>query len=84
MYKSLNIGRRMVSYLIERATTMKLKAVFVLTTQASDWFSQIGFLPITLAELPREKQKKYNRKRNALILRYRLSGHKARGAVRVV
>jgi amino-acid N-acetyltransferase len=83
MYKSLNIGHRMVSYLIERATAMKLKSVFVLTTQASDWFSQIGFLPIQLTELPRERQKKYNRKRNALILRYKLSGHRTRAPMRV-
>jgi amino-acid N-acetyltransferase len=82
-YKSLKIGQRMVSYLIERATAMKLKSVFVLTTQASDWFSQIGFLPATLAELPREKQKKYNRKRNSLILRYKLSGHRTKAPLRV-
>lgn len=83
MYKSLNIGRRMVSYLIEQAAAMKLKAVFVLTTQASDWFSQIGFSPIQLTELPKERQKKYNRKRNALILRYKLSGHRTRAPLRV-
>jgi amino-acid N-acetyltransferase len=83
MYKSLKIGQRMVSYLIERASAMKLKAVFVLTTQASDWFSQIGFLPISLAELPRERQKKYNRKRNALILRYKISGHRTKAPMGV-
>jgi amino-acid N-acetyltransferase len=83
MYKSLNIGSRMVSYQIERATVMKLKSVFVLTTQASDWFSQIGFSPISLHELPRERQKKYNRRRNALILRYKLSGHRTKAPLRV-
>jgi amino-acid N-acetyltransferase len=83
MYKNLNIGNRMVSYLIERATAMKLKAVFVLTTQASDWFSQLGFIPAQLESLPKEKQKKYNKKRNSLILRYKLSGHRTKAVLRV-
>ena len=44
-YTNLGIGRRMVSYFIEQAAAKKLKALFVLTTQTSDWFSQLGFVP---------------------------------------
>ncbi|MBN1130001.1 MAG: amino-acid N-acetyltransferase [Chitinispirillaceae bacterium] len=82
-YKNLGIGKRMVSYLIEQAAAQKLKAIFVLTTQTSDWFSQMGFTEASVSELPKEKQRKYNTKRKSLILRYRLSGHRGRGMVRV-
>jgi amino-acid N-acetyltransferase len=82
-YKNLGIGKRIVSYLIERAAAQKLKAVFVLTTQTSDWFTQMGFTEAPVSELPREKQKKYNKKRNSLILRYRLSVHRSKGIMHV-
>ena len=82
-YKNLGIGRRMVSYLIERATLMKLKAVFVLTTQTSDWFSQLGFSEGKIADLPEAKASTYNRSRNSLILRYKLSGQRTKGMLRV-
>lgn len=73
MYSSLGIGKKMVSFLIERATVMHLKSVFVLTTQTSDWFSQLGFSQMKLSELPEEKQKNYNRSRNSLILKQKIS-----------
>jgi amino-acid N-acetyltransferase len=82
-YKNLGIGQRMVSYLLERAAAKKLKSVFVLTTQTSDWFSKMGFSHGKIADLPPERQKSYNRKRKPLILRYKLSGHRTRGSLRV-
>ena len=82
-YKNLGIGRRMVSYLIERATAKKLKSVFVLTTQTYDWFSQMGFSQGKISDLPPERQKNYNRKRKPLILRYKLSGHRIKGSLHV-
>jgi amino-acid N-acetyltransferase len=82
-YKNLGIGRRMISYLIELATARKLKTLFVLTTQTSDWFTHLGFTQAKITELPREKQKGYNKQRKSIILRYRLSGHRTRGGLRV-
>jgi amino-acid N-acetyltransferase len=73
VYSKLGIGRKMISYLMEKAVSLHLKAVFVLTTQTSDWFSQLGFTEANIADLPAEKQQIYNYKRNSLILRYKLS-----------
>jgi len=81
-YTNLGIGRRLVSYFIEQAAIKKLRALFVLTTQTSDWFSQLGFVPAKITDLPAERQKKYNRQRNSLILRYRISGRR-KGGVQV-
>jgi amino-acid N-acetyltransferase len=83
MYANLGIGKRMITYCIERATAAKLKAVFVLTTQTSDWFTQLGFTQGKVADLPRERQKSYNKKRNSLILRYKLSGHRNKSMLQV-
>jgi amino-acid N-acetyltransferase len=83
MYKNLGIGGRMVSYLIEQAAAKKLKSVFVLTTQTGDWFSQQGFTQGKIADLPPERRKSYNLKRKSLILKYKLSGHRTKGSLRV-
>jgi amino-acid N-acetyltransferase len=81
MYGKLGIGGKMIQYLIERATAMKLKEVFVLTTQTSDWFSQLGFVKAGIKDLPKEKSQDYNRKRNSLVLRYKLSKHRTKRAL---
>jgi amino-acid N-acetyltransferase len=73
MYSKLGIGRKMISYLMEKAIQMHFKSVFVLTTQTSDWFSQLGFTEAKISDLPPEKQKSYNYKRNSLILRYKFT-----------
>jgi amino-acid N-acetyltransferase len=42
--------------------------VFLLTTQALDWFYQLGFKDGTLEDLPKTKRDHYNHKRNSRIL----------------
>ncbi len=72
-YASLGIGKKIVVYLIERATRMKMNMVFVLTTQTSDWFSQLGFESGTIEDLPASRRKTYNHKRRSRILTYKIS-----------
>ncbi|GBU22370.1 amino acid acetyltransferase [Fibrobacteres bacterium R8-0-B4] len=72
-YASRGIGKKMVSYLIEKATRMKLKSVFVLTTLTADWFKQLGFVEADVKDLPEEKRGKYNKGRNSLVLMYQIS-----------
>jgi len=78
-YASRGIGKKMVSYLIEQATKMKLKSVFVLTTLTADWFKQLGFAEADLNDLPEEKRGNYNKGRNSLVLKYRISPHREPG-----
>lgn len=72
-YANLGIGRKILSYLIEQATKRKLKKLFVLTTQTADWFATLGFKRGKIADLPVEKKKNYNRKRNSRVLVYTIS-----------
>lgn len=73
MYANLKIGNKIISYLIEKATKAKMKKVFVLTTQTSDWFQQIGFKEGTVEDLPAERKKTYNKKRKSRVLFYSIS-----------
>lgn len=79
MYAGAGIGKKMITFLIEKAVKLKLKQIFVLTTQTADWFLQLGFTETTVEELPDIKREFYNRKRNSLILKYRLSGRRIKG-----
>jgi amino-acid N-acetyltransferase len=78
-YASRGIGKKMVSYLIEQATRMKLKSVFVLTTLTADWFKQLGFIEADINDLPEEKRGKYNKGRNSLVLKYQISSRRESG-----
>jgi amino-acid N-acetyltransferase len=73
LYESLGIGRKIVSYLVDKAAKLKLRQVFVLTTQTSDWFSQHGFKKADVKALPKERQAAYDKKRNSLVLIYKIS-----------
>ena len=72
-YANLGIGKKIVSFLIETATKMKSIKVFVLTTQASDWFQDLGFKEGKIEELPAERKKAYNKKRGSRVLIYTIS-----------
>lgn len=67
-YKHLGIGKRLVSYFIEKAKEEKIGRIFVLTTEATDWFLSHGFRIVTTDELPEEKKENYNNQRNSRIL----------------
>lgn len=71
-YNQRGIGRKIVDFLIERAFKKGLQKIFILTTQAADWFLQYGFKEGKVEDLPRLKQDHYNRKRNSRIYYYEL------------
>lgn len=83
IYAKLGIGNKIISYLIDRATALRLKAVFVLTTQSADWFEQLGFTEATIDELPPVRRKTYNRKRKSLIMRKRIIRRRAKKTIAV-
>ena len=60
--------RSIVSYLVDKAARIGLNRVFVLTTQAVDWFEQLGFVETELETLPAKKRETYNHARKSRIL----------------
>jgi amino-acid N-acetyltransferase len=67
-YEQFGIGQKIVRYLIDRARAQGLQRVFVLTTQASDWFERLGFRLGTIADIPGGKRKQYDHDRKSRIL----------------
>ncbi|GHU22491.1 amino-acid acetyltransferase [Spirochaetia bacterium] len=66
-YTTLGLGRRIVSYLIDRAEKQRLSSVFVLTTRTQDWFESLGFRESSLEHLPARRRVTYNSARNSKI-----------------
>ena len=71
-YEHFGIGQRIVRFLIDRAREAGLRDVFVLTTQASDWFEQLGFRQGRVDDIPPAKRDRYDYSRNSRILLYDL------------
>jgi len=71
-YANLGTGNKIIAYLLGVAMREKIKKVFVLTTQTSDWFQSLDFKQGAISDLPQERRKTYNRKRNSRILVYHI------------
>ena len=67
-YRDAGIGEAVVNFLIEKAKKLKAKKLFLLTTQASDWFYTLGFKDGSMKDLPKSKMEKYNLCRNSKIM----------------
>ena len=60
-------GKRLISYMVERAQAAGAELVFILTTQSSDFFMRNGFVEGDITMLPQEKKSEYDRRRNSRI-----------------
>ena len=67
-YRKSGIGEAIVRHLISLGRMKGYKTLFLLTTQALDWFYQLGFEDGTVEELPKSKREHYNQKRKSRIL----------------
>lgn len=68
-FKHMGIGEKMIRYLLEKASSLKMKSVFILTTQAADWFQSLGFKPDEVNSLPAERRAKWTPERNSKVFR---------------
>jgi len=67
LYSGMNLGRRIVSYLIEKARKNRMNRVFVLTTQTQDWFESLGFREAPTESLPERKRQAYDQSRKSKV-----------------
>ncbi|MCR5289379.1 MAG: amino-acid N-acetyltransferase [Treponema sp.] len=72
-FAHIGIGPKLVHYVIEKAKSIHIKSVFVMTTQTSDWFEQIGFIPDTIESIPEERRNVWTPKRGSKVLRLQLT-----------
>ncbi len=67
-YRGGQFGDVLLEELERRAQDMGISTLFVLTTQAVQWFSERGFDNGTMKSLPVEKRELYNYQRNSAVL----------------
>ncbi len=66
-WQSSGEGEILLRHTENKARSLGIKRLFVLTTRTSHWFIKRGFVQGTIEDLPAEKQMNYNRARNSLI-----------------
>jgi amino-acid N-acetyltransferase len=75
MYANFGTGKKIVSYLIDKAAGLGVGKLFLLTTSTADWFLELGFVEGAFEDLPAEKKAAYNKARNSLVLVYDAARH---------
>jgi amino-acid N-acetyltransferase len=76
VYSHLSMGRKILSYLIDKAAKLGMTRVFALSTRTADWFEQMGFIETSLETLPTKKRNTYDHARKSRILALELSDRK--------
>lgn len=67
-YRGGQFGDVLLEELERLARERGLRSLFVLSTQATQWFSERGFAPATLGDLPVTRRELYNYQRNSAVL----------------
>ncbi|MBQ6782066.1 MAG: GNAT family N-acetyltransferase [Treponema sp.] len=68
----IGIGPKIMDYLITRAKQLSLDSVFVLTTQTTDWFENLGFKSNDINTLPEKRKALWSPNRGSKLLRLKL------------
>ena len=72
-FAHIGIGPKMIAYLIEKAKSINLESVFILTTQTADWFESQGFKADSIENLPEKRRQEWNPKRGSKVFRLKLN-----------
>lgn len=64
-YSDQGKASKLLAWIEKYAQQKQIKKLFVLTTHTAHWFQERGFVAVDIEQLPLEKQKLYNFKRNS-------------------
>lgn len=68
-YAHMGIGPKLIDNLISQAGAGQASSVFIMTTQAADWFETLGFEEDDIDSIPGERRKLWSRERNSKVYR---------------
>lgn len=71
-YRNNQRGRKLLEHVEKRARQQGLSELFVLTTQTSHWFQELGFESSSPDALPGERKSLYNFQRNSKVFRKKI------------
>lgn len=69
VYRCMGIGPKMIEKLINQAKEKGASSVFIMTTQAIDWFEKLGFTEDSIESLPALRRAKWSPDRNSKVYR---------------
>lgn len=67
-YQRLGYAQRLLDYMEDKARRLQVKRLFVLTTEAIQWFQERAFKPGDIKHLPVRRQSLYNYQRRSKVL----------------
>ena len=67
-YQGSPRGQRLFDHVCQKAKQLKLKKLFLLSTQTAHWFIERGFQPSTIDNLPESLKTLYSPERNSKVL----------------
>ncbi|MEN8282266.1 amino-acid N-acetyltransferase [Acinetobacter gerneri] len=68
-YRKSNRGGQIMHFLEEKARSLGIEQLFVLTTRTAHWFLENGFSHASVDDLPEARQALYNYQRNSLVFK---------------
>ncbi|MBE6353362.1 amino-acid N-acetyltransferase [Treponema sp.] len=71
----IGIGPKLIEFLVSRATKLKAKSIFLLTTQTADWFETLGFTESTVESLPAKRREIWTPQRSSKVMRLNIKGN---------
>ncbi|HQR51810.1 MAG TPA: amino-acid N-acetyltransferase [Burkholderiales bacterium] len=74
--RDAGVGERLLEFIEDEARRRRFNRLFALTTRATHWFIERGFVEAGVDELPAKKQAIYNLQRNSKVLIKSLKGGK--------
>jgi len=66
-YRKSNRGSQILNYLEDKARSIGIQQLFILTTRTAHWFLEHGFEQVSVDDLPDARQALYNYQRNSLV-----------------
>lgn len=66
-YRQSNRGSQILHYLEDKAKSLGIQQLFILTTRTAHWFLEQGFEPASVDDLPDARQAFYNYQRNSIV-----------------
>jgi len=68
-FAHMGIGPKLMENLIEQAERAEATSIFIMTTQAADWFEQLGFVEDEIDSLPAKRRALWTPERNSKVYR---------------
>ena len=68
-FAHMGIGPKLMNELISKSESLGAKSVFIMTTQAADWFERLGFVEDKIDSLPAERRAIWTPERNSKVYR---------------